>query len=43
MSEVEGEDALPPVLGDDDKVTGAPTAGRVDAVVGLGIDATGCR
>ena len=44
MSVVDGEDALPPLLGDDDRVAVAPpTAGRVDAVVGLGIDATGCR
>ena len=42
MSEVDGEDALPP-LGDDDKVAAGPATGRVDAVVGLGVDATGCR
>ena len=46
MSEVDGEAARPPLLGDDDKVavTGpAAAAGKVDAAVGLlGVDATGC-
>ena len=42
VSEVDGEDALPP-LGDDDKVAAGPATGRVDAVAGLGVDATGCR
>ena len=42
MSEVDGEDALPP-LGDDDKVADGPAAGNVGAAVGLGVDATGCR
>ena len=42
VSEVDGEDALPP-LGDDDKVADGPAAGNVGAAVGLGVDATGCR
>ena len=46
MSEVDGEAALPPLLGDDDKVAvtvPATVAGNVDAAVELlGVDATGC-
>ena len=42
MSEVDGEEALPP-LGDDDKVAAGPVVGWVAAAVGLEVDATGCR
>ena len=38
VSEVDGEDALPP-LGDDDNVAAGPATGKLDAAV----DATGCR
>ena len=45
MSEMDGEDALIPLGDEDDAVPTGPAAGNVDdaVVVGLEVDATGCR
>ena len=42
MSEVDGEDALPP-LGDDDAAVEDDPAGIADVVVEVEMDVTGCR